>query len=203
MVARIFGLAALFLAGCSPQEPAPVAGGAAAGCMTRAYSTIGGPIDLVDQTGAPVTEADLMGSSSLVFFGFTYCPDVCPMTLYTLGQAMELLPEGVDAPRTVLISVDPERDTPEALGAYLSNDAFPENTLGLTGSGQALRAAAQAFKADFQRVEQPGSAMDYTMNHTSLVYLMDSDWALQTFFTHADDAESIAQCLAAHLGEGA
>ena len=168
--------------------------------MTRAYSEIGGPIRLIDETGAEITEADLRGQPSLVFFGFTQCPDVCPMTLYTLGQAIEQLPEGTPPPRTVLITVDPERDTPQALATYISNDAFPNDIKGLTGTPEAIRAAADAFRADYSRVELPQSQSGYTMDHTSLIYLMDENWSLATFFTHADDAGSISQCLAQHLG---
>jgi len=193
-------MAALALVACGGAEQTPTAGGAQAGCMTRAYSEIGGPISLIDQTGARVTEADFAGTPTLVFFGFTYCPDICPMALYTMGQAIDQLPEGTTAPRTVLISVDPERDTPEALATYLSNDAFPDGAVGLTGTPEEIRAAADVFKAGYERVETPESLAGYTMDHTSLIYLMDEDWSLKTFFTHQDDAASMAQCLAEHLG---
>ncbi|MEM9739183.1 MAG: SCO family protein [Pseudomonadota bacterium] len=167
--------------------------------MSRAYSEIGGPISLIDQTGVRVTEADFMGEHTLVFFGFTYCPDVCPLTLYTLGQAIDQLPEGTRAPRTILISVDPERDTPDALSLYLSNDAFPDGAVGLTGTPEEIQAAAAVFRAGYERIEIPDSLAGYTMDHTSLVYLMDEDWSLKTFFTHETDAPSMAQCLAQHL----
>jgi protein SCO1 len=193
-------MAALALVACGGAEQTPTAGGAQAGCMTRAYSEIGGPISLIDQSGARVTEADFAGRPTLVFFGFTYCPDICPMALYTMGQAIEQLPEGATPPRTVLISVDPERDTPEALATYLSNDAFPDGAVGLTGTPEEIRAAADVFKAGYERVETPESLAGYTMDHTSLIYLMDEDWSLKTFFTHQDDAASMAQCLAEHLG---
>lgn len=190
---------ALALAACSPASQEPTAGGAQAGCMSRAYSEIGGPISLIDQTGVRVTEADFMGEHTLVFFGFTYCPDVCPLTLYTLGQAIDQLPEGTRAPRTILISVDPERDTPDALSLYLSNDAFPDGAVGLTGTPEEIQAAAAVFRAGYERIEIPDSLAGYTMDHTSLVYLMDEDWSLKTFFTHETDAPSMAQCLAQHL----
>lgn len=168
--------------------------------MTRAYSQIGGPIALTDHTGAAVTEADFAGAPAMVFFGFTYCPDVCPMTLVTLEQAYSRLPDGVAPPKTVLISVDPERDTPEALASYISTGAFPDDITGLTGSTEAIRAAADAFVADYQRIETPESLATYTMDHTSLLYLMDDNWELATFFTHGDDPDSMASCLAEHLG---
>ncbi|MEL6956384.1 MAG: SCO family protein [Pseudomonadota bacterium] len=193
-------MAALALAACGGAEQMPTAGGAEAGCMTRAYGEIGGPISLIDQTGTRVTEADFKGQHTLVFFGFTYCPDICPMALYTMGQAIDQLPEDIEPPQTVLITVDPERDTPEALATYLSNDAFPDGAVGLTGTPEEIKAAADVFKAGYERIETPDSLAGYTMDHTSLIYLMDEDWTLKTFFTHQDDATSMSQCLAQHLG---
>lgn len=168
--------------------------------MTRAYSNIGGPIRLIDETGAEVTEADFTGAPAMVFFGFTYCPDVCPLSLLTLEQAYNQLPDGVTPPKTILISIDPERDTPEALAQYIATDAFPDDITGLTGSPEAIRAAADVFIADYQRIETPESLAQYTMDHTSLLYLMDENWELATFFTHGDDPASMATCLAQHLG---
>lgn len=192
----ISGLSAILLAACGQAAPPPTAGGAEAGCSTRAYDTIGGPITLVDDGGSTVTEADFKGAPSLVFFGFTYCPDICPGTLVTLDRAIDRLPEDVAPPRTILITVDPERDTPDVLAQYLSTPAFPSNSVGLTGTDEQVRAAADAFKADYSRIEAPQSLGEYTMDHTSLVYLMDEDWSLKTFFTHQDTDESIATCLA-------
>jgi protein SCO1/2 len=178
-------------------EPPPPAfsGGDQASCLSRAYPEIGGPVSLMASTGARVTEADFKGRPTIVFFGFTYCPDVCPMTLTTLAAAYRKLPEGIMPPRTLLISVDPARDTPGAMTTYLSNQAFPEDSLGLTGTDAEIRAAADAFMADYARVEQPESTAGYVMDHTSLMYLMDADWQLKTFFTHEDTPETIAACL--------
>jgi len=197
-------LAALaVLAACSPPAsqdaaaPAAVAqsGGAQSSCLSRAYPEIGGPISLVSSTGARVTEADFKGRPTLIYFGFTYCPDVCPMTLTSVAAAYRKLPEGVNPPQTLLISVDPGRDTPEALATYVANKAFPAGLQGLTGSEEEIRAAANAFKADYSRVDQPDSMAEYTMDHTSLLYLMDENWLLKTFFTHQDTADTIAECL--------
>jgi len=167
--------------------------------MTRAYEEIGGPVSLIDETGAPVTQEDLKGRPTMVFFGFTYCPDICPMTLTRLKDAYARLPEGVAPPHTALITVDPERDTPETIKAYVETEAFPEDITGLTGTPDQIRAAADAFVADYQRIDQPESLADYTMDHTSLIYLMDETWSLATFFTHQDTPDDIATCLAQHL----
>jgi protein SCO1/2 len=201
--------AAAALAACSPagetpdSAAAPAAaksGGLQSGCLSRAYPEIGGPISLVSSTGARVTEADFKGRPTLIYFGFTYCPDVCPMTLQTVAAAYRKLPEGTERPQTLLISIDPGRDTPEALATYVANKAFPEGLQGLTGTEAEIRAAADAFKADYSRVEQPDSMAEYTMDHTSLLYLMDEEWKLKTFFTHQDTPDTIAACLEEVMG---
>lgn len=206
----VLGASAALLSACgNPDAPAGEAGNASgaksggmtSGCLTRSYPEIGGPISLVDDTGKAVTEADYMGKPTLVFFGFTYCPDVCPTTLVTLKRAYDRLPEGVEPPQTLLISVDPERDTPEQLAKYVSTKAFPENLTGLTGTPEQVRAAADNFIADYSRIDDPSSAAGYTMDHTALMYLMDEDWKLKTFFTHDETAESIAACLGDVLAE--
>lgn len=193
----------LMLAACGGPSDAPASGsakgaisGMSSGCTTRAYPEIGGPISLIDHTGARVTEENYKGAPTVIYFGFTYCPDVCPAALSTLGAAYRRLPEGEVMPQTLLISVDPERDTPEALASYVATPAFPPGLVGLTGSDAEIRAAADAFKADYARIEQPESLAEYTMDHTNLIYVMDEEWKLKTFFTHSDTPESISACLA-------
>jgi len=135
-----------------------------------APSDIGGPFHLVDQAGAPVDQRVLHGKWSAVFFGYTYCPDVCPTTLAALGQAVSDL--GPDASRfqVVFITVDPERDTPAALKAYLASATFPKGARGLTGSPKQIAAVAQAYHVYYQKVRQGSS---YSMDHSAVVYLMD------------------------------
>lgn len=169
--------------------------------MTRAYDTIGGPISLISHTGERVTEARFKGTPTLVYFGFTYCPDFCPSTLIALKHAYARLPDGVAPPQTLLITIDPERDTPEALADYVTNDAFPENLIGLTGSAEEVAAAAEAFIVQYERIEIPDSLAEYTMDHTLLLYLMDENWELKTFFSEVEsDPDHVAQCLAQHIG---
>lgn len=201
-------LAAALLSGCSPASApeadsarAPKSGGVQASCLSRAYPEIGGPISLVSDSGERVTEENFKGHPTLIYFGFTYCPDVCPMTLVNVERAYEMLPEGVAPPQTLLISVDPERDTPEVLASYVKAPRFPKNLVGLTGSPEEVRAAADAFLSDYSRVEQSESQSEYTMDHTSLLYLMDEEWQLKTFFTHEDTAETISACLGEILQE--
>ncbi|MEC7288482.1 MAG: SCO family protein [Pseudomonadota bacterium] len=194
-------LAGLALAACGQSPSTPSAGGAQAGCMTRAYDSIGGPINLVSHTGERVTEATFKGAPTLIYFGFTYCPDICPGTMVAVNRAYDLLPDGVAPPQTLLITVDPERDTPEAMAAYVETQAFPDNLVGLTGSKEDIEAAAEAFIVQYERIETPDSLAEYTMDHTSLLYLMDENWQLKTFFAEADASPAyVAECLAQHIG---
>ncbi|WP_430418187.1 SCO family protein [Phenylobacterium sp.] len=129
---------------------------------------IGGSFTLVGVDGRPVTERDLLGKPTAIFFGFTFCPEVCPTTLAVMSQALKDL--GPDAARVnvVFVSVDPERDTPDRMKLYLSN--FDPRIRGLTGSLAQVDAAAKAYRVYHQKVATPGG---YTVDHSSAVYLFD------------------------------
>ena len=131
---------------------------------------IGGPFQLVDQDGQPVTEKVLNGQWNAVFFGFTYCPDVCPGTLQALATASDQLGPKAKDLRIVFVSVDPARDTPQQMKAYLSADYLPRNTLGLTGTPEQTAAAAKAYRVYSKKV---GDGPDYTVDHTTVIYLVD------------------------------
>ncbi|MEM5515958.1 SCO family protein [Henriciella sp. AS95] len=177
------------------------AGGAQASCTTRAYEEIGGPFELTNHLGERVTEQDYLGKPTLIYFGFTFCPDVCPSTLVGIANAYKKLPEGVEPPRTVLISIDPERDTPEQLASYVASNAFPDGLIGLTGSEEDIEKVADEFVVGYNKVETPDSLAGYTMDHTSLLYLMDENWKLKTFFAEANtNPDDMAACLGTLLG---
>ena len=151
----------------------PPAGAVPAGeVVSTGQADIGGPFQLVDHEGRAVDESLLQGKWSLVFFGFTYCPDYCPTTLAALDATQARLGDKARDLQIVFISIDPERDTPKALKDYLSSDGFPEGVIGLTGTPEQVKAAADAFKAFYQKV---GEGEGYTMNHTLTVYLMGPD----------------------------
>ncbi len=130
---------------------------------------IGGPFQLVTHDGRPVTERDFKGAPHLVFFGFTHCPDVCPTKLFEISEVLRATGDRGKALRALFITVDPERDTPEVLKSYLAS--FDERIVGLTGSPEAVQATTRAYRAFARKV--PTKDGDYTMEHTSLVYLMD------------------------------
>jgi len=139
------------------------------GGRAPAVSAIGGPFQLVDQDGKRVTEQDLKGKPSLIFFGYTHCPDVCPATLFEVSEVLRAL--GPDASRAgaYFITVDPERDTPAALKDYLSS--FDPHLRALTGDRAAVDAAEKSYRVYAKKVPTDGG--DYTMDHTALIYLMD------------------------------
>ena len=158
---------------------------------------VGGPFQLVNQDGQPVDQTLLNGKWSLVFFGFTYCPDYCPTTLQMLEATKKALGDRADEVQIVFISVDPERDTPQAMKDYLSSDGFPEGVIGLTGTPAQVRAAADAYRAVYQKV---GEGEAYTMNHSLTIYLMGPDGRMRSALGHdlgpANSARVIEQAMA-------
>ena len=188
---------ALCVSACGPRSnESQAASGGSSSCSSRAYENIGGPFSLIDHNGIAVTEENYKGKDSLVYFGFTNCPDVCPFSLSVAGAAMDLLPDGMEQPRTLLISVDPEQDTPETLALYVKSNGFPEDMIGLTGTEEAIKSVADGFKTSYKRIEDPDSTLGYTMDHLSILYLMDKDWKLKTFFTSQDTPADVAKCIA-------
>jgi protein SCO1 len=138
--------------------------------LTPPESAIGGPFHLVDQQGRPVDQRVLDGKWSAVFFGYTFCPDVCPTTLTALGRATDDLGARAQRFQVVFITVDPERDQPRQLAMYLSSNTFPKGAIGLTGTPAQIAQAAKAYHVFYQKHPEGAS---YTMDHTAIVYLMD------------------------------
>ena len=162
---------------------------------------IGGPFSLINQDGQAVSEADFAGRPMLVFFGFTYCPDVCPMTLDLLGAALDELaataPEKAARLQAVFISVDPERDTPAQMKDYLSY--FHPSLTGLTGSRAQIDAVKKAFRVYAARAKQTDANGHYNVDHSSLFYLMDGENRYLAHFTHNTTAAQLAAGLDAKL----
>lgn len=132
-------------------------------------AAIGGPFQLVDTSGRTVDQDILKGKWSVVFFGYTHCPDICPTTLFEMAQVEPLLGAEVKDFQTVFVSVDPARDTVAQMKAYVANDAFPKRLIGLTGSPAQVDAAAKAYKVFYQKA---GEGDDYAVNHAAYSVLM-------------------------------
>jgi protein SCO1/2 len=153
---------------------------------------IGGPFSLVDQTGKRVTEKDFAGRHLLVFFGFTQCPDICPTGLQVMAATLDKLGTKADGLVPMFITVDPARDTPEIMQAYVS--AFHTRLTGLTGSEAEIQAVTKAYRVYAKRVDDPGSAGGYTMDHSGFIYLMDPAGTYVTHFRHnANPDELVAR----------
>ncbi len=161
--------------------------------VTAAAVPIGGPFTLVDQDGRTVTQTDFAGKWMLVYFGYTYCPDVCPLGLNTIAEALEQLPLAQrDAIVPVLVTVDPERDTPEILKEYVA--AFGPQFKGLTGSPEQVQAALKAWRV-YSRKAEPQPDGSYLVDHSTFTYLMDPAGAYASHFSHGITADEMAKRL--------
>jgi len=158
---------------------------------TLLASAIGGSFRLVDQNGKTVTDADLKGKWSLVYFGYTHCPDACPTALNDIAIALDQLGPKREAVRSVFITVDPERDTPEVLKAYVTS--FDAAILALSGSPEEIARAAKAYRVYYAKHPEPGG--DYSMDHSSVIYVMDPEGRFTASFTHQSTPEEIAERL--------
>jgi protein SCO1/2 len=157
-------------------------------------AAIGGPFALVDQNGAAVTDATFRGRYMLIYFGYTFCPDICPTSLLRNMEALEMLGQRAEAIVPILISVDPERDTPEVLKPYA--DLFSPRLVALTGTADAVARAAQAYRVYYAKaVPAGGDPEKYLIDHTGFTYLMAPDGSFVQFFRHDLGAEAMAERL--------
>lgn len=163
-------------------RPAAVGGGQAA------PAEIGGPFTLVDTRGHAVTERDFKGKPSLMFFGFTYCPEVCPTTLTHMTAWLKALGPDADKLNVAYISIDPERDTPKQMGEYLS--AFDPRIRGLTGTPAQVAKIVQEYGVYYKRIPLEGGS--YTMDHSTFIYGLNRDGRLAaTLLYQQSDAEAV------------
>ncbi|HKL69115.1 SCO family protein [Salibaculum sp.] len=153
---------------------------------------IGGPFELVDETGQTVTEKDVITGPTLVYFGYTFCPDICPTDNMRNAMAVEILDErGLDV-KPVFISIDPERDTPERLSDF--TDAFHDRMVGLTGTPAQVRAASQAYKTFFQKEDTEDDY--YLVDHTTMSYLIFPDEGFVEFYRRSVTPNEMAESVA-------
>ena len=177
---------------------AGAAGYALYGTGKGGIAQIGGAFSLVDHRGQPARDTDFRGRYMLVYFGYTFCPDICPSALQIMAAALD----GLEAPRSdritpVFITVDPGRDTAAHLADYVGS--FHPRMVGLTGSGEQIAAAAKAYRVYFGKSADSGSASDYLMDHSSIIFLMGPDGGYVTHFTHATAPERIVAALRKHV----
>ena len=154
---------------------------------------IGGPFVLVDHTGAERTEADLKGRHALIYFGYSFCPDVCPTALADMLIALDELGPAAARVQPVFITIDPDRDTPAVLKDYIPN--FHPRLIGLSGSAAQVGKAARAYRVYYAKVDDPEAGDNYLMDHSSVIYLMDPDGRYLTHFSHGTGPETMAKRL--------
>jgi protein SCO1/2 len=152
---------------------------------------------LTDHTGAPRTLADYRGKVVVMFFGFTHCPDVCPTTLAEMARAMKQLGPDADRVQVLMVTVDPERDTPEVLKPYVT--AFDRRFVGLTGDVDAIKRTTQEFKVIAQKNPGP-DPRNYTMDHSAGTYLFDTEGRLRLFMGYGQGADVLAHDVRVLLG---
>ncbi len=159
---------------------------------------IGGPFEMVDHTGKAVTEASYQGKFMLVYFGFTYCPDICPTELQVMASALDSLSgQELAELQPLFVTVDPERDTTEEMAGYVAH--FHKNLVGLTGSMEQVSSMAEAYRVWFKKMEDPDSTAGYTMEHTNIVYLMGPDGKYVDHFTFATKSDEMATRISKHI----
>ena len=155
---------------------------------------IGGPFTLIDHTGKTRTEADFRGKLLLVYFGFTYCPDICPTDLQAMNAGIEKLGPAGDIVQPLFVTVDPERDTAAHLAQYVG--LFHSRLIGLTGNTEQVRRAADAYRVHYVRV---AFGANYTIDHSAFIYLMGRDGAYLGFFPPGTSPDQIATVVRPHL----
>jgi len=160
-----------------------------------APAAIGGPFQLTDQAGRTVTENNMKGRPTLIFFGYTHCPDVCPTSLFEMSEVLRAMGKDADRVNAYFISVDPERDTTAAIKDYLSS--FDPHLEGLTGSPDQVAKVISAYRVFARKV--PSKDGDYTMDHTALIYLMDRDGKFVSPFNLKRTPEQAAADLRSYL----
>ena len=172
-------------------------GGQGPAVQTSGKALIGGPFTLVDQTGKTVTDQDFRGRYMLVFFGFTHCPDICPAELQVMSAALDALGPKADSVVPIFITLDPERDTQAAMAAYVKN--FGPRFVGLSGSSEQIAAAAKAYRVAYSKFQQDQTSSDYSIDHSTLVYLMGKDGEYITHFAYGTPASQMTETLSRYL----
>lgn len=158
---------------------------------------IGGPFHLTDQEGHPRTDADFRGKLMLVEFGYTFCPDVCPLGLQLFADVMDQLGPDADKVQPIFITVDPTRDTPDQLRSYVAN--FSPRIVGLTGSEQEVATTAKEYRVYYKLAADHATNANYSVDHSAILYLMDRNGRFVTHFTHETPVDRVVTTIRANL----
>ena len=187
---------AMTLAACSP--PASTAVDCNTPVATSGKALIGGDWTLTDHTGATRTAEDYLGKPQLVYFGFAFCPDVCPAALQRMGAMSRVIDPDGERLNYLFFTVDPERDTPDALAPYVASNGFAPGLVGLTGSREASEAAQETFKI-YAAKRELDSASDYLYDHSDYIIVLDEAGEFHDIIGPDEDVQTAAICLAQSL----
>jgi len=160
-------------------------------------ASIGGDFQLMDQTGKTRSNKDFHGKFLMVYFGYRYCPDICPTALTTMTEVLNELGPKAKHIQPLFITIDPERDTAPELGEYIQN--FHPSFLALTGNAEQIESARKAYKVFAQKAEQVEGTDNYVMDHSSIIYVMDRQGRLVSHFNHSTPSEYIVTALRKYL----
>ncbi len=160
------------------------------GGMATGGATIGGPFTLVSETGETVTDADVITRPTLMYFGYTFCPDVCPVDVAVMAQAATILEEEGAPVNTAFVTIDPARDTPEVVAGF--TELMHPDMIGLTGSDEQVAAAAKAYKVYYQKAEGDDPEY-YLMDHSAFIYLMAPGEGFLQVYRRGEAPEAIAR----------
>jgi cytochrome oxidase Cu insertion factor (SCO1/SenC/PrrC family) len=166
-------------------------GGGGRDASVTGTALVGGPFELTDQNGQRVKDTQFRGKLMAVFFGYIFCPDICPTTLLDVGQALDKLGKDGEQVQPIFITIDPERDTPAAMKDFLAN--FHPRVIGLTGTTAEIQAAAKAYRVFYAKAG--GKERDYLMDHSVFIYLMDREGRYLTHFTNKMRSDEIAAAI--------
>jgi cytochrome oxidase Cu insertion factor (SCO1/SenC/PrrC family) len=161
------------------------------------HGTVGGPFTLTDQAGRKRSDSDFSGKLMIVYFGYTFCPDICPADLMAITQALDALGPAADGIQPIFITIDPERDT-RVLGEYLG--AFHKSFVGLTGTPEEIRKVANAYKAFYAKLP-PTPGGEYAIDHTGIIYLMGRHGEYLGFMPPQTDPQKLSEILRKHLAK--
>jgi cytochrome oxidase Cu insertion factor (SCO1/SenC/PrrC family) len=154
---------------------------------------VGGPFTLVNHKGETVTDKTYLGKPMLLFFGFTFCPDVCPTELQVMAAALKELGDAGADIQPIFVTIDPERDTPAVMASYVSN--FGERFMGLTGSPAQIAEMAGTYRVFYAKQENKADPQNYQMDHSAIIYLMGADGKFLKHFSYSTDVKALADGL--------
>ncbi|MBO6633981.1 SCO family protein [Parvibaculum sp.] len=167
------------------------------GGSTPAAASVGGPFTLVNHDGETVTDEDFRGKYMLIYFGFTFCPDVCPTELGVMSSAVNALGDEAEKVQPIFITVDPERDTPDVMARYV--ELFHPRLVGLTGTPEQIDKVAKAYHVFYRKVTDESSSEDYTMDHSSIVFLMGPNGDYLKLFPPQTSPDKMAETISTHI----